>query len=88
MTDLLSEFAEFWNSIINAVIDFAANSILFTIFGLPAAKAEEQGSFILSHLYYMCELFNIENFLTFFVGFVFFIFCFKIALKVISIIRG
>lgn len=88
MSDLLNEFLGFWNSIFDAIINFATDSILVTIFGLPAVKAEELGGFILSHLYYMCELFSIENFITFFVGFVFFIFVFKIALKIISIIRG
>lgn len=81
---ILKIIPELFNVVFEWVVDF----ILNVIFLLPTMKAEEQGNFILKHLYGVFSRFDYENFISFFVGFIFFIFCFKIALKIISIIRG
>lgn len=88
MENVLDSIVDLISNVFDAVFSWVVDFVLSVIFLLPTAKAEEQGDFILNHLYGIIELFNIENFISFFVGFIFFIFCFKIALNVISIIRG
>lgn len=88
MENVLDSIADLISNVFDTVFSWVVDFVLRVIFFLPTVKAEEQGDFILDHLYGLLESFNIENFISFFVGLVFFIFCFKIALDVISIIRG
>lgn len=84
LKQLFSLITSLFDMIIDSVIQFVLNVVFF----LPTVKAEEQGNIIFNYLYKTFSRFDFDNYIFFFIGFVFFIFCFKTAFKIISIIRG